>query len=188
MSIKMKHLICAILCLVTGQEVSSEEKRRLYLGAETQWRKMGYTESANEIFKNTFPSMHAFGGFKFNEYVGIEGGITLSKNKNTRSGATFSGSHLGVMTFLPMTEKVQFIASAGITHVRSVFKMQDGLFRFRISRSAPRFMGGAQYFLTDRVGLRGSMAWERTKKLVSKQYKIAPKNTTLYNLGLIVLF
>jgi len=148
------------------------------------WMK-GKNSFANS-FPKSYPSATVYAGAKFLENFGAELGYNISaRKKHDLTKVRRSGGYLDLVGYLPVMESVDLTASIGYGWIKtkiepsSVFHAKNkGVFRLGV---------GANYMVTDMIGLRGKVSWENTGALRVNSTK-AFKDTIALAIGAFAKF
>jgi hypothetical protein len=183
-----------------------------YLGMDAQVRHINFKQDFYGItLKRHYPQCNVFVGYMLNDHFGLEAGYSLSKNqytskksnpifipnKNPRlnsikydmSHATpkFSAWNMNLTGSLPLNESMNLIGSVGVTclkiQIKNIFSNEQTIHYIK-HKSVLRLSGGVQFKLLDYVGLRPTVIWENTSRIMLGNAK--PKNSIQYGLGIIL--
>lgn len=159
-----------------------------YIGADYY---QAWMKSKSNRYAKSFPGATLYVGAKFYENFGLELGWDWSGKKSRSftkpAGGTFfgfsqanavsgttttrrTGGHLDLVGFLPVCDCVELTGSVGWGWLRPKvsFTNLTGVSNFSVSsksRSVFRLGIGANYMVTDCVGLRAKIGWETTSSL-----------------------
>ena len=172
-----------------------------YAGSEAQLRSMSSQKVKGvSIYDHQAPQAHVYGGFKFNPFLSIEGGTTLSKSTtNHMSGNKLRarGAHIGLLGHIPILPSLSLLCGLGISHLKvttfehdttdkillthdrvgGIDRFEGKILRafsqkFHHSRFNPRTIFGFQYALTDTLSFRATGIIERTSNMQSGSAKL----------------
>ncbi len=213
----VKSLVVAAAMAVAGS-VSADVIADLnpYVGVDYQhaWMKpVGEKPNAwdvTDIAKKSYPGAAVYVGTKFNENFGVELGGNWARNKRkstvTDNGVIYredtkitrKGLHLDLVGSMPIADNTEVFATAGLGSVKVKFNQHDEAaatkHKFSAKQKVVARLGvGANYMITDMVGLRAKMGWENTSRLRVKddadQQKLKVfKDTVTASVGAFVRF
>jgi len=98
--------------------------------------------------RNTGVAGKIFGGYDFNEYVGVEGGgMWFGHRREDGERASGAGGYVDAVGRLPLADKVSLIGRAGVAYARFSSNGHD-------SAGGLKAGAGLQYAASDKLALR----------------------------------
>jgi hypothetical protein len=149
-----------------------------YVGADYQYSSVDYKDIAGtnigygDIFADSFNGGDVHIGARVHKYLGFEAGYfdTASSSKSNilgtslSSSAKFNGWTLDAMGYLPLGEsqKFELIGLAGVARTTASGSITVNSVAYSASGSETkgRVGGGAEYWLTDNLNLRGTVVYQ----------------------------
>jgi len=189
----MKHkvrlvIIKIILFILVGNANAAPMDDTIpFVGADFEWVNMRGKNDWGQVLPKLNPGGNVYIGARFYKYIGLEFGYVgtgnLSKTTTFAPGSTFfttpvggtsvtyklgvNGWHLNVLGYLPVGNCTDLILSAGYATLKTRLK-QTIPFTMRLDgphRGLARVGLGAQYQVTDFVGIRALAYWMQTSRL-----------------------
>lgn len=130
--------------------------------------------------------VNMYTGYRMGDYAAMEGGVFTSRSFNdprraeTEGKAHAHGLHMGWVFIIPVLSKVEAIGGLGVSfawvHIyrpNSINLKQEGV--------VPRLMLGAQYDISNRFKLRGSIVWHNMNGICRN--KLSVKNVVNIGVG-----
>ncbi|MBP6103996.1 MAG: outer membrane beta-barrel protein [Gammaproteobacteria bacterium] len=225
-----KSLVIAGALAVAGSAVADFGDINPYIGADLSATRMKAAGPYSSIAPKSFPGASLYVGAKFHENFGLEAGYNWTKTKSTTVNipANFDGarvapystvqnganvklrrnsSFVDVVGFLPVMDCVELTGSVGYGYVMPKLSMKTAagaaITGYDLkNQSVVRLGLGANYMVTDMVGVRAKLGWESTgatqfKKTQNHQNVMAAsgaqtkrplKDSTSLNIGAFVKF
>lgn len=180
----MKRLICtaAVLAAITTPAAAQESFAfQPYIGFDLQHTRMSYDNYDDGVFAfnwdegiaDNLNGANIHVGARVHEHIGVELGYfrTQEKSKSFEllpgvqdsSDVQLSGLTLDALAYLPVTERVDLIATAGVSRIKAELDGTIGGVAFSDDESEFGFRAGAgaQVGLTDRLNLRGLVRYQQ---------------------------
>lgn len=168
----------------------------VYAGVEGHLKHMGLKKTfARELYNHKYFDGHMFGGLKFNENLGVEFGLHAGKT-GTNNGirAKSTGNHLMLLGFSQKfrCQHLELFAGPGISFLHNIFNSLSEK-SFEKHTTVLRLVAGANYFLSEHLALRGTVAWENTNRVLihrldDSQAPVKPYNSLSLSAGLMYQF
>jgi len=162
---KKTLLLAGAACFLSLNANAADVDIKPYVGLDYVYTSADMKDSMDKVLEDKYNSFNLNAGAKFNQYVGMEvfyqksgeeeksvvdvdGDTLKAKTKFDAYGVDFAG-------YLPLSEKLEGIASVGLAHYK--FKLKAGgdyVGSESESNMAYRLGLGAQYNINEHVGVR----------------------------------
>lgn len=141
------------------------------LGVDYQYTQTDYQgnfkaspASKDSVLEDSIHGGNLHAGARIHKYVGYEIGYSLSDDAEKSVGASKStanvrGWNADLMGYIPVGGNTELIATAGVSRLRGEF-IVPGAGKIVDHENKARVGGGAQYWLTDKVNVRGIVRWQ----------------------------
>lgn len=162
----------AALLAVVGMAYAADNEIRPYVGVDLTRVMADYNNdtylgvSSDDLLKDSLNGINPYVGVQFNKYVGIEAGYLQTAegkksnvlNSGVNTKIKLSGFSADLVGTLPVTpdDKVSLLGSAGLGRYKADITATGpgGLVSADDSDTGYRLGAGAQYQLTDNIGVR----------------------------------
>lgn len=147
-----------------------------YVGADYQYTGVNYSgipgtsRNYGDIFSDSFSGGDVHIGARVHKYFGVEASYfdTASSSKSgllgttASSSAKFDGWSVDTMGYFPVASKFELIGTAGYARIDAKGSVTVGGTTYSSGGwdNAVRIGGGAQYWLTDNINVRGLLRYE----------------------------
>jgi len=142
-----------------------------YVGTDYQYTYMDYTNAADGLFSSSLHGVNGHVGARIHQYFGIEGGYlwTGEAGKDNISGSGLNtrirlhGFNADLLGYLPVgtSKRFELIGTIGGSYLTANVRASGaGFGTGSDSEWKPRFGAGAQYWLTDKLNLRGIVRYQ----------------------------
>lgn len=221
---KNKYFLCVVgLGCLSGAVLALEMQP--YVGLDAQARFMPFAEGyGRNLVKKKYPQANIYAGIQLGNVFGLEMGYERAKNNTSITlvpqnsffgnivppGVTMgpftvnsriSGAHASLTsTFtLSQTYRLDLIGSAGVAYLREKTMLITGNPNadriFAEKKWIPRASVGLQKILTQHIGLRTTLTWEKTSNFnrmapvnATSNLRASMKNSTIFGLGAFYRF
>lgn len=167
---------------------------------------LGYEISTKKSHSRTLPNTDVV----FGRTINFAPPFTFTSTSTASS--KIHGWNLNLVGYLPVLcedNSLSLIGSVGVAQLKvrahtkirtTVFEpgetpvFTDANLHFHKSKAVLRLAGGAQYMMTECIGVRGLVTWENTSKFKmhrlreTARFVAKPKNTFIYGLGVFTQF
>lgn len=142
-----------------------------YVGADYQYTHLDYKDSGGDVLPESLNGGDVHVGARVNKYLGFEAGYTLNSSASKdnilgtgiNSKVKLDGGTLDALGYLPVTSdgKVELIGTVGVTRLEGKVDL-SGTAAGNASEweTKGRIGGGAEYWLTDNLNLRGLVRYQ----------------------------
>ncbi|NDF12012.1 MAG: porin family protein [Proteobacteria bacterium] len=139
---------------------AEEPKYNYYIGA-------GYSHIVAEynntnLFEDSFPGGEIYGGYQFHKNAALELGGFFTGDEDKQTGAVstsfqLAGFYVGLLGILPVYERVNLLGDVGYMFMSKDIEASSGTSTASVDdvQDAFRVGAGAEFMMTDQVGLRG---------------------------------
>jgi hypothetical protein len=141
-----------------------------YVGASYDYVHANYQDDGDQIAEENLHGFDIHAGARIHKYFGIEGSYlwTADGTKDNVLGTGINtkvnvmGYALDAMGYLPVTDKTELIGTAGVSRLRAHGRLEAGGAAAALSQweTKGRIGGGAQYWLTDNLNIRGLVRYQ----------------------------
>lgn len=185
MEAKMRKSLIAMGMLLSSSVVASTSTP-YYVGADLQIRKMqaDSVQADRTISTKKGKQIHGYAGYKFNDYVAVEGGTYITKYSKPNSNSpkiNTHGLHLGVVGFYPLIKDFSLIGGLSGAHLNLKTKDSPNNKINKKTKINPRVLLGGQYSVMENLAIRAGLILEKTKDMNNGAVKL--KNSMNYSLG-----
>lgn len=171
-------LLSTAFIAVATPALASDFFFKPYIGADYQHINASYKDvpgtsySYGDFFADSFNGGNVHAGLRIHKNIGFEGGYfsTLNENKSAVLGTTASSSAklkgwtIDAMGYLPLgaSQKFELIGTAGIARTTASGSVTiSGISYYENgSETKGRIGGGAQYWFTDNLNIRGIIRYQ----------------------------
>lgn len=140
-----------------------------YVGANYDYAHLNYKDGGDQLAEDNLNGGDIHVGARIHKYLGFEGSYlwtadgrksdVLGSGINTSVSAT--GFALDAMGYLPVMDKLELIATAGVSRLTEHAKSSGALVLSSTeSETKGRIGAGAQYWLTDNLNARGIVRYQ----------------------------
>lgn len=158
-----------------------------YVGADYDYVHANYKDGGDQIAEDNLNGADVHVGARVHKYLGFEGGYLWTGNGN-KSNVLGSGINTSVnvrgftfdaLGYLPVIDKFELIGTAGVSRLRADLNV-SGLIAGsgHEYETKGRVGGGAQYWLTDNLNVRGIVRYQ------GANFSGALDNAVIASLGL----
>lgn len=171
-----KYILIASVFFATAAQADDGFYFKPYVGADYEYTGVSYGNvpgtavSYGDIFPSSFSGGDVHIGARLHQYFGLEGSYfdTASSNKSAvlgtsaSSSARFDGWSIDAMGYIPLAPKFELIGTAGYARidVKGSIAISGTNFSDGGWSNAGRVGGGAQYWITDNLNIRGLVRYE----------------------------
>lgn len=141
-----------------------------YVGANYDYVSVNYQGNLDSVLKDSIHGGDLHVGARIHKYVGIEASYLLTQKaeKNNvlgsgiNTGVKIEGGTFDVLGYAPVTEKFEVIGTVGLSVLKATADLNGagGAASSSETEVRGRFGGGAQYWVTDNLNIRGLVRYQ----------------------------
>lgn len=158
-----------------------------YVGADYDYIHANYNDGGDQVANNSMHGGDIHVGARLHKYFGVEASYvaTTDAAKNNVLGTGINtkvnvrGATLDALGYLPLADKLEIIGTAGVSRLRGEMELKGagGHISSSESETKGRVGGGAQYWLTDNLNIRGLVRYQ------GADFSGSLNNATIASLG-----